>query len=578
LNFGENKSSAGYCHKKESSFFVLLIFFISVGMCWALFRNQFPRTYDHSDSLVYHLIMRHYFGQGQFLPVWTPALNHGYGGALFNFYPPLFYLSSALLDALGFPIALAINITCFLAIFFSAWAMFIFLKELINVDGAFLGAVAYMMAPYHTIDLYARGAYPEIAAFVFLPLIFWGVRMVACEPRFRYFSATAFAVCGLLLSHTITAVFFLPLAGLYAICLSFIQREAKLRKCAVSISSVLAGFALAAFSIVPAVLEKKYLNLEPYISGWFDYHRNFIHPAQLIFSPQQYSSWLPVSLANNLPFQFPWSYLLFFVLGMVCVWSLASKEIKKEYAYLLIALLATVWMMTIYSRVVWGWFPVLWSMQFPWRLMAPTSFLVCAFMACIGFIPVLKYRRIICIIGVVLIIITRMSDFKTLGWFPPVSKSPETLNLILPSGGDSQPAAAKVEISKVPDHLMDFPRGIGEVVSHQEKSPVWHTFQIITETPVIACFYNFYFPGWEIYVDGQKTPLIDNGFGLILFEITAPGTHQIDIRFTATGAHILGNSLSLICLLGMIGMLVIRKTQMFKRLLRRFAPRNDTQS
>lgn len=52
--------------------------------------------------------------------------------------------------------------------------MFVFLKEFIDFDGAFLGAAAYMMAPYHTVDLYFRGAHAELMSFIFLPLIFRG--------------------------------------------------------------------------------------------------------------------------------------------------------------------------------------------------------------------------------------------------------------------------------------------------------------------------------------------------------------------------------------------------------------------
>ena len=72
-----------------------LISAAAVAICWSLFQNAFLPTHDYQNSLVKHLYMLYFFGQGQVLPVWVPEYHSGYGGAVFNFYPPLFHLLSA---------------------------------------------------------------------------------------------------------------------------------------------------------------------------------------------------------------------------------------------------------------------------------------------------------------------------------------------------------------------------------------------------------------------------------------------------------------------------------------------------
>jgi len=64
-----------------------------------------------------------------------------------------------------------------------------------------------------------------------------------------------------------------------------------------------------------------------------------------------------------------------------------------------------------------------------------------------------------------------------------------------------------------------------------------------------------YFPGWRVYIDGQKTPIEfqdQNWRGLITFPIPQ-GTHNIRIQFEETTVRIVANIFSVfsILLLGM---------------------------
>ena len=61
-----------------------------------------------------------------------------------------------------------------------------------------------------------------------------------------------------------------------------------------------------------------------------------------------------------------------------------------------------------------------------------------------------------------------------------------------------------------------------------------YNYTLFAHAKSVAIFFSFYFPGWEVYVDNQKTEIIKNNeYGFILFAIP-PGKHTVRICFTST--------------------------------------------
>jgi hypothetical protein len=61
----------------------------------------------------------------------------------------------------------------------------------------------------------------------------------------------------------------------------------------------------------------------------------------------------------------------------------------------------------------------------------------------------------------------------------------------------------------------------------------------------------FYFPGWNVLVDGKETPVQKDAYGLILFSVPA-GLHRIEIRFINTPIHTIAEGISIasfVCML-----------------------------
>jgi hypothetical protein len=68
----------------------------------------------------------------------------------------------------------------------------------------------------------------------------------------------------------------------------------------------------------------------------------------------------------------------------------------------------------------------------------------------------------------------------------------------------------------------------------------------------------FYFPGWKAYIDGEEVPVYPSG-ELALLSVNVPeGEHEVLVRFEDTDPRLVGNVVSLLVVLGLIGFAIFR--------------------
>ena len=115
--------------------------------------------------------IRDAFGEGQFPPRWFSEFDGGYGSPYPSFYGMLFYQVAALLDSCCVTLGQSVELTAFLTMAVSGLAMFVLARRLWGTPSGLLSAGLYVYAPYHLVDAFVRGAYSELAAFVWFPLI-----------------------------------------------------------------------------------------------------------------------------------------------------------------------------------------------------------------------------------------------------------------------------------------------------------------------------------------------------------------------------------------------------------------------
>jgi hypothetical protein len=76
--------------------------------------------------------------------------------------------------------------------------------------------------------------------------------------------------------------------------------------------------------------------------------------------------------------------------------------------------------------------------------------------------------------------------------------------------------------------------------------------------PFALRFHTFYFPGWKVYLDGREAPVYPSG-DLALLSVDVPqGEHEVLVRFEDTPPRLVGNLVTLVAALGLMGFAVFR--------------------
>jgi len=307
---------------------------------------------------------------GQFPVRWYPDVSGGMGSPHPEFYAPLFYLAAQVFLFAGLTLTGALKAALVLVLLGTSLAMFLLAREFLGTGPGLVAAAAVSYAPYHLIDLFVRTAFSELLLFLFLPLsllAFWRLR-ASNGPTSIVLAGLSFG--GLLLSHTVSLLIAPPILAAFVafIALRCSSRAVFLRRAA---AASLLAVALAAFFLVPLVVEKGAVRTESYAQGYLDYHRHFVAPGQLVWSRWGFGLSEPGE-NDRMSFRLgllPWlgAVVAVFRWRALAEWSRAAGTAAALAGALSITGIA---MALSISAPIWKWIPVLRFVQFPWRFLA----------------------------------------------------------------------------------------------------------------------------------------------------------------------------------------------------------------
>lgn len=210
-----------------------------------------------SDSLRYNIVWldqwRELVADGNLYPRWMPRAWDGLGSPAFIFYPPLFFWIAVGFDQLTLRLletGTLLSLTSAILLGASGLTMRHWLRAHVGAGTALLGALAYMLAPYHLYDIFARAALAETCAYAVLPLVLLGIKR-ASEGNASALLALAVAYASLILSHLPVALLAsVTLVPAYALFVT--RRVGALARLA---AAGLLGLGLAAIYLIPALTE-----------------------------------------------------------------------------------------------------------------------------------------------------------------------------------------------------------------------------------------------------------------------------------------------------------------------------------
>jgi 6-pyruvoyl-tetrahydropterin synthase related domain len=293
------------------------------------------------------------FSHGNFHPQWAYTAAYNAGEPRFVFYPPLSWTLGAILTLI-FPITATPILYTWLALTASGLALHRLARDFAPPTAALLAAILYTVNPYMLFTAYERAAYAELLAAAFIPLLLHAIlRKRVTIP------GIAVPIALLWLTNAPAAVM-----SCYALALLTLLRLARpsttpRKDIAVNTSAgTLLGLALAAFYIVPAAYERRYVQIAMAIIPNMRIQDNFLfhHTGDLAHDQVLHTASL---LA-----------IILIVATIIAISTTRPTQRNTLTNSLAILTLAIALLLTPLTATFWNHAPELAFLQFPWRFLA----------------------------------------------------------------------------------------------------------------------------------------------------------------------------------------------------------------
>lgn len=561
---------------KNKFFWPILTVIFTIPAFFFLLKPGYFNMHDDMQ-MIRQLEMEKCLKDGQIPCRWTPDLGYGYGYPLFNFYPPMPYIVGQVYRTVGFSFVNSVKATAATQIILSAVFMFILAASIFGPVGGFIASIFYTYAPYHALNIFVRGAMNEAWAAVFFPLVFYFSRRLVIEKKARFLIGLSVSFAGILLSHNPMALTFTPILFFWVLFWflnQFFTCKPKLSiwkfiKTQIStiLKLILSGIfaaTLTAFYTFPVLLETKYVQINTMFEGYYHFSVHFATLFQLFISNfwgDGASVWGP-----NDDMSFKIGYLHWIIPAILSIFILISifksrkslQKIDTKYWLVLLTIamgLFTVFMVHNKSTFVWLMFPTIQKIQFPWRFLNHSVFLL-SFSAAgitllINKLSKNKGNYLVLILAILLFILN-ISNYTPIHYGPITDAEKFSgkawINQVTSGIYDYLPKTARIAALGPAKEFVDEinPSETFFNITNTKKGSNWSLFTINLNQPAKITLAQLAFPDFLVIDNGKKINYeIEPELGRITLNLTA-GDHQIFVKFINTPIRTVSNYISLV--------------------------------
>ena len=496
------------------------------------------------------------FKDGQLPCRWIPDMGFGYGYPLFNFYPIMPYYLGELIHLLGFNLIWSVKIDFILAFLVSAISMFFLARKLWGNLGGFVSSMFYLYAPYHSVDVYVRGAMSETWSLAWVPAVFLMIIKVIEQASLKNVLLLAIFSALFLMSHNPLALIFTPIMGGWA--LIYLVKTRKWRSIKNLILAGVWGLGLAAFFTVPVLFEGKLVHLETLFIGYFNYLAHFISLNQMFISRfwgYGGSIWGP---NDGMSFQIGWLHwgLLFITLPLsILLW---QKEKLKSLIllYLFLTFWVSAFLMHPRSNPIWENVKILQTLQFPWRLLSITIFVSALSIGSLASLNVNKRLTFAFVISALIGVLLVYQPYFHIERVVPLTDQEKLSGALWDlqrTAGifDYLPKTAKFPPGSGAKETIEVIYGV-TTITNFHRGTNWLEAEVSSNDSATLRLPIVDFPTWKVFVDGKETAFdIKNDLGQPTFQ-TDPGNHKIYVKLFNTPIRTFANLISLVSFLGVL--------------------------
>jgi uncharacterized membrane protein len=361
----------------------LAVVFLGIVATHPLFRGQLAAGHDSLGYPPRVTEMARALSDWHIPTIWAPDLSAGHGQPLFEFAPPLVYWMAMPFHAAGFGISNALQFGLALLCFAGAFGVYR-IGRLLGAPryAAACGAVAWLFAPYFSLDLFVRSAYAEAAAAAVAPLALWMMLRAARQPTVRHTAEAAVAAVLIQLGHNAAALLLLPACAATAFayawaitCDTRTWRPTRIAPLIAPVAAMAGALGLGAWYWMPAMLDTRNLHAERFLAGGFNLFDHFLAPWQLLWGRWQYGTSV-AGTNDGMSFDLGPVHLALAIGGLVM--ALRSTHMGRQLLAVMCALIALVGALLPTTPMMWIWSHVT-TLQFfvyPWRaLIVPMLFM-----------------------------------------------------------------------------------------------------------------------------------------------------------------------------------------------------------
>jgi hypothetical protein len=512
----------------------------------------------------YHAISARLFSDqlwsGEFYPRWLNSMNAGLGSPFFFYYPPLAYYVASAFDWFSAPTAIPqLGAASLLLGLLSGITCYLWLVRILPGFAALTGAVFYLASPFHVFtDLFVRADYAEFAAMTFTPIALLGVELLR-ERKWIGIPVISLGFAAVVLSHVVVGLLFAAVPTVYAAARCF-GRSGWLVQVLLVLAACLLGLGISGFYLVPALAYRPDA-VVPVIA---------MTPGKFVFGG---------GLPQVKLILFVW--MLFLGYGALLVAMAFWRRIaplRGELDNLIITCLGlaglTLAFSTIWARPVWLMLPILWALQFTYRLFVVIDLCAAALVGAFVAAATSRFamrRAAGATRGIILAMAAGAAAFavhsglfnfdaplwrervryaEDFGLFRPgtVRSDLPADRLPLYSGGDFGPGIPLPARTQIVEGDAQ-----AQVLAWRPRSIV---LQINARTPGRVLIGQLYFPGWQAIdeASGMHLPVApSDGEGLLTMPFAA-GNQRLAVSLRARPPEYAGIALSVLSLAGMIGL------------------------
>lgn len=497
-----------------------------------------PSGHDVVTHLGSWMDVRSEWSQGILFPRWAEWANLGFGEPRFIFYPPATGFLGAALGSI-LPWKMVPGALIWLVLIIAGLGMFKLAKEWLSTKQALTAAVLFVVNPYNLLVIYHRGAFAELFASAFLPLVIWALAAIV-RAEWTRVPVLALAFAAIWLTNAPAAVI-----ATYSVAL-LLAVGCVMRRSAYPLLpgglAMIAGFGLAAFYIVPAAWEQRWIDMTLLTTDEMSTDQNFLF--RHMNNPEFASFNWKISLV---------AVLLMIITAAAIALSARQWRARSEILWMLAALTTVSgFMMLSLSRFLYSYLPQLRYLEFPWRWSYVLGMTFAFFAAAAsGF----KYRWlwlgtigvVVCAVGLAAAGTTKwhshdvravIDAFASQTGYPGIN--------FVPVGADTSQMPKNSPLIQKVNNDDELVKADDVMLTIQSWSAEHKVVSVASKAEVTLALRLLNYPAWQVLLDGKiATAKSFKTNGQLLISIPE-GKHLLEITFQRTRDRTVGGIVSAI--------------------------------